>query len=52
MPDFSKFPKSHQVTFKYHEGVLDFLEENYAAVRHKDPDVSYRRLTAYRPRNT
>ncbi|KAL2145325.1 hypothetical protein VTI28DRAFT_7542 [Corynascus sepedonium] len=29
MPDFSLFPKSQQVTFKYHEGVLAFLEENY-----------------------
>jgi hypothetical protein len=33
MPDFSRFPKSHQVTFKYHEGVLNFLEENYAEVQ-------------------
>jgi hypothetical protein len=32
MPDFSAFPKSQQVTFKYHEGVLAFLEENYATV--------------------
>ncbi|KAK4194637.1 putative COP9 signalosome complex subunit 12 [Triangularia verruculosa] len=30
MPDFHTFPKSQQVTFKYHEGVLCFLEENYA----------------------
>ncbi|KAK4193501.1 putative COP9 signalosome complex subunit 12 [Podospora australis] len=29
MPDFYAFPKSQQVTFKYHEGVLAFLEENY-----------------------
>ncbi|KAL2270942.1 hypothetical protein VTJ83DRAFT_313 [Remersonia thermophila] len=29
MPDFSAFPKSQRVTFKYHEGVLAFLEENY-----------------------
>ena len=29
MPDFSAFPKSQQVTFKYHEGVLAFLEEHY-----------------------
>ncbi|KAH6634112.1 hypothetical protein B0J18DRAFT_415323 [Chaetomium sp. MPI-SDFR-AT-0129] len=29
MPKFSAFPKSQQVTFKYHEGVLAFLEENY-----------------------
>lgn len=32
MPDFSAFPKSQQVTFKYHEGVLSFLEENYVEV--------------------
>ncbi|KAI0126936.1 PCI domain-containing protein [Xylariales sp. AK1849] len=29
MPDFDSFPKSQQVTFKYYEGVLSFLEENY-----------------------
>ncbi|KAK4160984.1 putative COP9 signalosome complex subunit 12 [Cladorrhinum sp. PSN259] len=29
MPDFYSFPRSQQVTFKYHEGVLNFLEENY-----------------------
>ena len=35
MPDFDSFPKSQQVTFKYYEGVLAFLEENYAdAERH------------------
>jgi hypothetical protein len=33
MPDFSAFPKSQRVTFKYHEGVLAFLEENYVLVR-------------------
>lgn len=33
MPDFSAFPKSQQVTFRYHQGVLAFLEENYAQVR-------------------
>lgn len=33
MPDFSAFPKSQQVTFKYHEGVLYFWEENYVEVR-------------------
>jgi hypothetical protein len=32
MPEFSAFPKSQQVTFKYHEGVLAFLEENYVLV--------------------
>lgn len=29
MPDLAAFPKSQQVTFKYYEGVLCFLEENY-----------------------
>ncbi|KAJ1327912.1 COP9 signalosome complex subunit 12 [Microdochium nivale] len=29
MPSIEKFPKSQQVTFKYYEGVLAFLEENY-----------------------
>jgi hypothetical protein len=32
MPPLSAFPKSQQVTFKYYEGVLAFLEENYAEV--------------------
>lgn len=29
MPTLQQFPKSQQVTFKYYEGVLFFLEENY-----------------------
>lgn len=29
MPSLNQFPKSQQVTFKYYEGVLFFLEENY-----------------------
>lgn len=29
MPSIDKFPKSQQVTFKYYEGVLAFLEEDY-----------------------
>ncbi|KAK0384207.1 hypothetical protein NLU13_8295 [Sarocladium strictum] len=29
MPPLEAFPKSHRVTFKYYEGVLFFLEENY-----------------------
>ncbi len=32
MPTLDKFPKSQQVTFKYYEGVLAFLEENYVQV--------------------
>ncbi|CAK7201294.1 COP9 signalosome (CSN) subunit [Sporothrix eucalyptigena] len=30
MPGLDKFPKSQRVTFKYYEGVVYFLEENYA----------------------
>lgn len=33
MPPLSAFPKSQQVTFKYYEGVLCFLEENYVQVK-------------------
>ncbi|KAI4593518.1 COP9 signalosome (CSN) subunit [Pestalotiopsis sp. 9143b] len=29
MPELESFPKSQQVTFKYYEGVLAFLEESY-----------------------
>ncbi|KAI1115709.1 PCI domain-containing protein [Nemania sp. NC0429] len=29
LPPIDKFPASQQVTFKYYEGVLSFLEENY-----------------------
>ncbi|KAI1763552.1 PCI domain-containing protein [Hypoxylon sp. FL1150] len=29
MPTLDRFPKSQQVTFKYYEGVLAFLDENY-----------------------
>lgn len=32
MPGLDKFPKSQRVTFKYYEGVVYFLEENYAEV--------------------
>ena len=32
MPQLDQFPKSQQVTFKYYEGVLFFLEENYVEV--------------------
>jgi hypothetical protein len=31
MPPLEAFPKSQRVTFKYYEGVLFFLEENYVA---------------------
>jgi hypothetical protein len=36
MPELATFPKSQQVTFKYYEGVLAFLEENYAEVCRRD----------------
>lgn len=32
MPPLEMFPKSQRVTFKYYEGVLFFLEENYVQV--------------------
>lgn len=32
MPALSAFPKSQRVTFKFYEGVLFFLEENYIEV--------------------
>lgn len=32
MPPLEMFPKSQRVTFKYYEGVLFFLEENYLEV--------------------
>jgi hypothetical protein len=32
MPPLEAYPKSHRVTFKYYEGVLFFLEENYLEV--------------------
>ncbi len=32
MPPLENFPASQQVTFKYYEGVLSFLEENYVTV--------------------
>jgi hypothetical protein len=33
MAPLEMFPKSQRVTFKYYEGVLFFLEENYVEVR-------------------
>jgi len=32
MPPLESFPKSQRVTFKFYEGVLLFLEENYLKV--------------------
>ena len=37
MPGLEAFPKSQQVTFKYYEGVLHFLEENYVEVHCTSP---------------
>ena len=34
LPALEVFPKSQRVTFKYYEGVLYFLEENYIQVRY------------------
>lgn len=36
MPPLQLFPKSQRVTFRYYEGVLFFLEENYVEVRLPD----------------
>jgi len=32
MPELDAFPQSHIITFKYYVGVIQFLEEDYAAV--------------------
>lgn len=32
MPALGAFPKSHQVTFNYYAGVINFLEEDYQRV--------------------
>lgn len=32
IPPLELFPKSQRVTFKYYEGILFFLEENYLEV--------------------
>lgn len=29
MPALERFPISHQVTFRYYQGVLDFVDEKY-----------------------
>ena len=35
MPPLEAFPKAQRVTFKYYEGILFFLEENYVQVRQR-----------------
>lgn len=34
MPPLEAFPRAQRVTFRYYEGVLSFLEENYVEVSH------------------
>ncbi|OTB02992.1 hypothetical protein M426DRAFT_322221 [Hypoxylon sp. CI-4A] len=57
MPTLDRFPKSQQVTFKYYEGVLAFLEENYVeaekhlttawAMCHKDANRNQELILTY-----
>ncbi|KAI8629684.1 PCI domain-containing protein [Xylariaceae sp. FL1651] len=57
IPPIDKFPKSQQVTFKYYEGVLAFLEENYVEAEkhltmawsmcHKDSRRNLERVLTY-----
>ncbi|ATY61886.1 COP9 signalosome complex subunit 12 [Cordyceps militaris CM01] len=57
MPPLESFPKSQRVTFKYYEGVLFFLEENYAEAEkylveawdlcHKDAKTNSERILTY-----
>ena len=60
MPALDKFPKSQRVTFKYYEGVMYFLEENYEEVNiagtfcsgKKSQYHQTRTDTGYRQKNT
>ena len=36
LPELSQFPKSHQVTFHYYQGLLYFLEAQYKQVTTKN----------------
>ncbi|KAL7796857.1 hypothetical protein V8C37DRAFT_371711 [Trichoderma ceciliae] len=57
MPPLSAFPKSQRVTFKFYEGVLFFLEENYVEAEkhlveawelcHKDAKQNLERILTY-----
>ncbi|KAM0459890.1 hypothetical protein ACHAPV_000138 [Trichoderma viride] len=57
MPALSAFPKSQRVTFKFYEGVLFFLEENYIEAEkylveawelcHKDANANLERILTY-----
>jgi len=52
MPPLEAFPKSQQVTFKYYEGVLRFLEEDYVQVKRLSNHQKIVLLTEYRQRST
>ncbi|UNI23657.1 COP9 signalosome (CSN) subunit [Purpureocillium takamizusanense] len=57
MPSLESFPKAQRVTFKYYEGVLFFLEENYVQAEkhlvqawnlcHKDAKANLERILTY-----
>ncbi|EQL02787.1 COP9 signalosome complex subunit 12 [Ophiocordyceps sinensis CO18] len=57
MPPLDSFPKAQRVTFKYYEGVLFFLEENYVEAEkhiveawrlcHKDAKANLERILTY-----
>lgn len=57
MPPLESFPKAQRVTFKYYEGVLFFLEENYVQAEkhldeawqlcHKDAKENLERILTY-----
>ncbi|POR35798.1 Protein CSN12 [Tolypocladium paradoxum] len=57
MPPLESFPKAQRVTFKFYEGVLFFLEENYVQAEkhlveawqlcHKDATANLERILAY-----
>lgn len=51
MPALDSFPLSQQVTFKYYQGVLFFLEENYTEVCSFDRRLVMTMLTTLRQRS-
>lgn len=51
MPALDSFPLSQQVTFKYYQGVLFFLEENYTEVCSFDRRLIMTMLTTLRQRS-
>ena len=52
MPPLTAFPKSQQVTFKYYEGILCFLDENYVEVRSTLSGITVECTKKIRPRIT